>query len=143
MKLFKAMAAAAVVLTAAQTTFPDAAESSVLYLPEKGVSALCNDGRAVSAFVFPGRGYLLTKANGTQGSAYPLGRPSAMKLTYQPTCRKESISPGSAQQMINSWNKYCIREQRYACRYEQINDNHWVQCKRLDYGLGIDLIIED
>lgn len=117
MKFIKPITAAVVVI-ASQATFPVAAQSSVLYLPEKSVRALCNDGRAVSALIFPGRGYLLTRANGSRGSAYPLGRPSAMALTYQPTCRKESISPTTAKQMIDSWNKYCVREQRHFCRYE-------------------------
>ena len=117
MKLFKAIMFA-VVASAAQSVFAVAAQSSVIYVPEKGVKALCNDGKAVSAFVFPGRGWLLTRTNGTQGSAYPLGRPSVMQLTYKPTCRKEAISRESSMNMINSWNNYCVREQHYYCRYQ-------------------------
>ncbi len=101
--------------------FTEEARAGYYIFPESGVMRACADGRTTAAAVFPGKGYFLLDWNGRMTNAYPT---DVTQGGWSPVlgggsmCWERNISYGSAQGLINSWNRYCIARRSNYCGYD-------------------------
>lgn len=96
------------------------AEAGYYYFPENRVVKACADGDTTAAAIFPGRGYFLLNINGNIENAYPM---DVMNGGWSPVlggtslCWQRNLSWGSAQELIQNWNEYCVFKASHYCRY--------------------------
>ena len=97
------------------------ASAGYYFYPESGIVKACADGETTSAAIFPGRGYFLLRQNGNLNNAYPQGVMNggwAPLLGGANLCWQRGLSTRSSQNLINSWNNYCVNQHRHFCRFQ-------------------------